>query len=92
MTFKLTYHRSVVSDDIPKLNGAWKKKIKVAIEAKLTTEPTLYGQPLRRNLVSCFKLRVGDYRVIYQATAKKVHIIAIQHRSVVYEKRIDQRL
>lgn len=92
MSYSLVYVQVVVKDDIPKLNGAWKKKIKFAIEAKLTTDPTLYGQPLRRNLSGCHKLRVGDYRVIYQIEKNNVVVIAIQHRSVVYEQNIDQRL
>lgn len=92
MSYELTYLKVVVSDDIPKLNGAWKKKIKTAIEAKLLTEPALYGEPLRRSLSGCYKLRVNDYRVIYQIKKQTVIIIAIQHRSVVYEGKIDQRL
>ena len=91
MTYKLVYHPTVVSDDIPKLNGAWKKKIKLALEQKLTTEPDLYGKPLRRDLSGCFKLRVGDYRVIYQIKKESVFIIVIQHRSVVYKKNHEKR-
>ena len=92
MRYRVTYLSVVVSDDIPKLNGAWKKKIKTAIEAKLTSEPTLYGAPLRRNLSGCYKLRVGDYRVIYQVKRSTVLIITIQHRSVVYGHGLDTRI
>lgn len=92
MTYQLPYHPAVVSNDIPKLNGAWKKKIKKAIEQKLTAKPDLYGQPLRRNLAGCFKLRVGEYRVVYQIKTQSVYILIIQHRSVVYQKSVQQRV
>lgn len=92
MNYDITYLKVVASDDIPKRNGAWKRKIKKAIETKLTTEPTLYGQPLRRNLAGCYKLRVSDYRVIYQVTQQAVVVIAIQHRFVGYGRDIDRRV
>jgi len=82
--YKVVYHSDVVSDDIPSITKLWKKKIQQAIEIKLTQEPTLYGKPLRRSLHPYYKLRVGDYRVIYKIKTDTVFILMIQHRSVVY--------
>jgi len=92
MIFVITYHQKVTSDDIPKLNGSWKKRIKETLEQKLSTSPALYGKPLRGDFSSCFKLRIGDYRVIYQIQKKEVFVFYIQHRSVVYTHRIGDRL
>ena len=90
--YTLTYHQKVVSDDIPALNGSWKKKIKKSIEQKLSTDPTLYGKPLRRDLHGCYKLRVGDYRVIYTIKKDAVFIIVIKHRRDVYKAKNNLRL
>jgi len=82
--FQVTYHHQVVSQDIPKLSTTWRKKIKSAIEHKLTIHPDLYGKPLRRSLKGYRKLRVGDYRVIFKIQKKTVQILMIKHRSAVY--------
>ncbi|OGM96249.1 MAG: hypothetical protein A3B86_03855 [Candidatus Yanofskybacteria bacterium RIFCSPHIGHO2_02_FULL_38_22b] len=84
--FKIFYHYLVIREDIPKLPKLWKEKIRIAIEERLTTEPDLYGKPLRRSLKGYRKLRVGDYRVIFKIEKKIVKVLVIDHRSVVYEK------
>jgi mRNA interferase RelE/StbE len=89
--FEITYHEDVVRKDIPKLSNDWHEKIKKAIETKLTTQPDFYGKPLRRSLKNYYKLRVGDYRVIYRIESHQVKIFIIQHRSVVYSK-ADKRI
>lgn len=91
MSFRILYHELVVKDDIPKLSSDWQKKIKNAIEKKLTSYPEIFGKPLRRSLSGFRKLRVGDYRVIFRIESESVRIFIIDHRSVVYrniEKRI----
>lgn len=92
INYTVHYHPTVVSNDIPKLNGSWQKMIKKAIEQKLTTQPLLYGVPLRKNFHGLFKLRVNDYRVIYMVTEQDVKVIAILHRSVVYANNIEHRI
>ena len=82
--FEILYHDEVVKKDIPKLSADWRDKIRSSIEAKLTTQPEIYGKPLRRSLKHYRKLRVGDYRVIFRIEKQQVKIFVIQHRSVVY--------
>lgn len=84
ITFTVVYHYLVASHDIPKLPGEWKKKIRRAIEKRLTSHPELYGKPLRRSLKGYRKLRVGDYRIIFKIEKHAVKILIIQHRSTVY--------
>lgn len=89
--YTVEYHAHVVTQDIPKVSSAWKKKIRIAIEEKLTISPEIFGKPLRRSLKGYRKLRVGDYRVVFRIEKKVIKIFAIQHRSVVYdsaEKRV----
>ena len=42
-----------------------KERIKRAIERKLMTAPEMYGERLKGTLKDLWKLRVGDYRVIF---------------------------
>jgi len=91
MRFDITYHERVVDSDIPKLGSTTKLQIKKAIEAKLTSEPHLYGKPLRGSAKGYWKLRVGEYRVIFRIEKTIVKIFIIAHRSVVYTK-LDTRV
>jgi mRNA interferase RelE/StbE len=90
--FTLHYHPQVLKIDIPGVNGSWKKKIKGSIEAKLTLDPLLYGKPLRRDLHGCYKLRIGDYRVIYFVKNNDVFIVVIGHGRDVYGSDFESRL
>lgn len=83
--YKLVYHPAVVAKDIPKLSAEWKAKIRATIELRLTTQPDLYSQPLRRVLKGYRKLRVSEYRVVFKIEEQAVYIIAIIHRSKVYK-------
>lgn len=82
--FSLEYHERVAREDIPRVAPEWRMKIKRAIEDKLTTQPEKFGKPLRGSLRGYRKLRVGDYRVIFNITGNRIRIFIIQHRSVVY--------
>ncbi len=90
IAFEIVYGGVVVNEDIPGLSPLWRKKVRSAIEDKLTFHPELYGKPLRRSLKGYRKLRVGDYRVVFRINGKRVFILGILHRSVVY-KEIEKR-
>jgi mRNA interferase RelE/StbE len=91
MPFTLVYHPHVKAKDIPTLNRDIVKRIQRAIESRLTIEPQRYGEPLRRTLKGYWKLRVGDYRVVFKIVKNEVWIFGIMNRRDVYE-RIDKRL
>lgn len=91
MSFELRYHPDVKSIDIPLLDEKLKIRIRNAIEKRLTTAPHLYGEPLRKTLRGYWKLRVGDYRVIFKIMKEEVRILGIIHRKKVYEA-IEKRL
>lgn len=84
MRFIVIYHQDVKNIDLPKLNKNVKLRIKRAIEERLTTEPTKYGKPLRKSLRGYWKLRVGDYRVVYKIKDDEVFVFGIIHRRKVY--------
>lgn len=85
LAFAVVYHRAVVAEDIPKLSAADKKRVRLAIEEKLTTSPAIFGKPLRHSLRGYRSLRVGDHRVVFRIDGARVRVLLIEHRSVVYK-------
>jgi mRNA interferase RelE/StbE len=83
--FTVSYHPSVKEKDLPKLDIIIKTIIKKAIETKLVAAPDQYGAPLRRTLKGYWKLRVGDYRVVFKIKGNEIVILAILHRKDVYD-------
>jgi mRNA interferase RelE/StbE len=92
LSYKLKYHPDVKAVDIPLIDLRTKKRIKKAIEMRLISAPQQYGEPLRKTLKGYWKLRVGDYRVVFKIVVNEVWILGIIHRKNVYErvkKRVD---
>jgi len=85
LLFELRYHPDVRDVDIPKLNQTLRKRIKKAIEERLSISPHLYGEPLRKTLKGYWKLRVGDYRAVFKIERNEVLIFAIVNRRDVYK-------
>ena len=90
MRFELVYHAEVTAD-VARLDERLKHRIKTAIETRLTTAPHQYGEPLRKTLKGFWKLRVGDYRVVFKISGHEVWILGIINRKDVYEK-VEKRL
>ena len=86
MSYLLRYHPDVLRIDLSDIDRKLAARIGAAIEQRLTTHPTDYGSPLRHTLKGYWKLRVGDYRVVYRIVSQEVRIVAIMHRSHVYER------
>ena len=86
MPFTISYHKEVVKNDIPALPAAMKVRIKSAIETKLTIFPEQYALPLRRTLKGYWKLRVGDYRVIFEFDRSMIIVLGIGHRKNIYNR------
>ena len=80
MPFDLIYHPDVKFFDIPLLDAKLQKRVKTAVEERLKTAPHQYGDPLRKTLKRYWKLRVGDYRVVYKIVKNEVRILGIIHR------------
>ena len=86
ITFKIVYAQQVVTEDIPNLDKKFREIIKKAIEEKLSMHPEIFGKPLRASLAGYRKLRVGDYRVIFEISKHKIIIWMIGHRKDIYQK------
>ncbi len=89
--YEIVLHPAVIQNDIPRLSKVWRNKIRDTIRQKLKTHPELFGKPLHQNLKGCRRLRVGDYRVVFQIKGSEVTVVAIVHRSSEY-KGIKKRL
>ncbi len=89
MTFEyeIFYHPDVPKKDLPRISPDIQRRIRQSIELKLGTSPQLFSAPLRRSLHGYWKLRIGDYRVIYKMDAKnkQLTILRIGHRREVYD-------
>ena len=84
MTFTLSYHPAVRDEDLSLIDRKTKDRIQRAIEERLRTAPHDYGDPLRKSLKGYWKLRVGDYQVVFKVIKSEVWILGIRHRKSVY--------
>jgi mRNA interferase RelE/StbE len=91
MEVEVYYHPEVVSEDLPAIAKSIRTRIKKAIDTKLCTHPETFGTPLRGSLVPLWKLRVGDYRIVYNLKDAKVYIHAIGHRKHIYSRIANNR-
>ncbi len=85
MSYKLTYHHEI-KDDLAAVPKNIKDRIRHAVENRLMVDPISYGVPLRKSLHGYYKLRVGDYRIIFQIEGQHILILKIGHRKDVYPK------
>lgn len=85
MVYTLHYHPGVAEDDLPDMPANVRQRLARAIEERLTTNPQRYGVPLRRSLKGYWKLRVGDYRVVYSINKDVITIEKVRHRRDVYK-------
>ena len=84
MPFTLHYHPAVRFKDLPLIDKRTKERIRKAMEERLQTAPHDYGKPLRKSLKGYWKLRVGDYRVVFKIIGPEVWILGIRHRKSIY--------
>lgn len=84
MTYRLVYHPDVVDKDSPHIAVDLANRITRAIAGRLTAHPTYYGEALRYRYKGYWKLRVGNYRVIYNIVRQEVWVYRVGHRRDVY--------
>jgi len=81
MKWNIIYHKEV-ENDLKSIGSFAAKRILRAIDSKLTKAPLDFGHPLSSNLSPLRKLRVGDYRIVYQVTTHEVivYVLAVGPR------------
>lgn len=83
MTSKILY-KSSVGKDLKKVGAKDRVRILSQIRAILVEKPRS-GEPLHGDFEGLFKLRVGNYRVIYALSGTDVIILRIRNRAKAYE-------
>lgn len=78
MIWAVQIHRAVLEEDLPALPKPARIAVVAAIEEKLSRAPKDFGTPLRRELFGYWKLRVGDYRVLYRIHEQRVAVLVVK--------------
>ncbi len=86
MAFTVKYHPDVREVDLPRINVKMRERIRRAMESRLMTAPQEYGLPLRKSLGGYWKLRVGDFRIVFKVQGEVVYVLGIRHRKKIYEE------
>jgi mRNA interferase RelE/StbE len=76
MNWTVIFHQDV-ENDLHRVGTAAARRILRTIESKLTQAPLQFGVPLSGNLSAFRKLRIGDYRVVYQVTESTVTVFVL---------------
>ena len=86
MAYNLIYHADVKKVDLSKIDNKDKAMIKRPIEERLTSHPEVYGKPLQRTLKGYWKLRVGNYRIVFKISGNEIFILGIMDRRSIYSQ------
>lgn len=91
MTFRLVLHEKA-ADEIRALPKTVKPRVKAAI-GELARTPVPRGASRLRGRADAYRLRVGNYRIIYEvhATEIVVFIVGVAHRKEVYRRLLRRR-
>lgn len=95
MTWVVEFHALVRDRDLPSLDRAARVRIIKAIRLKLAIDPEAYGERLRAELHGYWKLRVGEYRVIYEVRKNLVTVLVLKigyRRDDEVYRQVSQRL
>lgn len=88
--WNIKIHRLVVEEDFKKIDSSQQKYIVKTIKKKLFLEPDKIGKPLSGEFRGYWRLKVGDYRVIYKIIKNEIIVlvikIGIRRDNKVYEE------
>ncbi|WP_395463571.1 type II toxin-antitoxin system RelE/ParE family toxin [Wolbachia endosymbiont of Cantharis cryptica] len=85
--YKIKFLKKVTERDLPDLPKTIKSRALKAIKERLTVSPDKVGKPLSHELKGHRRIRVGDYRVVYQVNnlERIVTVTGIRHREYIYD-------
>jgi len=67
----------VLKKDFKKIDISDQRRLIRAIRKKLATKPRKYGEPLSGDFAGLWKLRVGQYRIIYKVEQDRIQVYVI---------------
>ncbi|MBU4343485.1 MAG: type II toxin-antitoxin system RelE/ParE family toxin [Candidatus Omnitrophica bacterium] len=88
--WSVKFHPLVLKEDFKKIDPESQKRIVKQIAKKLRIDPEKYGKALSGGLHGYWRLRAGDYRVIYRIIKDRIEVlvvkVGIRRDLEVYEK------
>ena len=94
MAYTFVYHADVKKRDLKEIDERNKAIIRKAIEERLAIQPEKFAKPLQRTLKGYWRLRVGEYRIVFKIKGDTVLILGIIHLKKIYQqiqKRVHDR-
>jgi mRNA interferase RelE/StbE len=82
-SYEIQFHHEFPKD-LKGIPANIQNRILRAIEDRLGTSLDQYGERLRQSLHGYWKLRVGDYRVVFELIGRLVRIYGVMDRREVY--------
>ena len=76
MSWTILYHPDV-NEDLESVGPSAARRIMRDIDEKLVKAPHQFSAPLSGNLTNFRKLRIGDYRVVYQVIDDRVIVFVL---------------
>ncbi|MDO9577182.1 MAG: type II toxin-antitoxin system RelE/ParE family toxin [Candidatus Cloacimonadales bacterium] len=85
--YSIKFHKKAV-EELKRIDPIWQKRIKIKI-LQLAENPNSLKhnlKALKGSLIDLYRLRIGNYRIIFQKKDKELIIIIIRiaHRKEVY--------
>ncbi len=76
--YRVLIDELVLEEDFKRIDQKAQKRIVRAIREKLAVAPKEFGKPLKGDLKGLWRLRVGQYRVVYEIKEKVVVVYVIK--------------
>ncbi len=76
--WQVKIHPLVIKDDFKGISSADQKTIIFTLQKKLSLDPEAYGKPLLGEFFGYWRLRIGDYRVVYRIEKDKILVLVIK--------------
>lgn len=76
--YAVVIDKEVYEKDFRRIDRHDQQRILKAIQRKLSMDPYAYGEPLRKELFGYWKLRVGEYRVIYRIKKNELVVLVVK--------------
>ena len=71
-------HKLILSEDFKSISQENQRFILRHIRKKLTVDPLNYGKPLTGELKGYWRLRAGDFRIIYKINQNDVEVLVVK--------------
>jgi mRNA interferase RelE/StbE len=84
MSYNLVYTRRAIRD-IEKLDPRIKKRLGKAL-LRYKEEPLRYAERLTEPKLGTYRLRIGDYRIIFDIEENEIVVLRVGHRKEIYRR------